>query len=83
MNPIIGDIAGKAFDTLNRIGDKRPLSSSFFHTVTGVVASKYPLVGAAFLAYQIKDYTTDRNVASMVGDLGEFATGLILSRSQR
>jgi len=83
MNPIITDIAGKAFDTLNRIGDRKPLSSSFFHTVTGVIASKYPLVGAAFIAYQIKDYTIDRNVASMVGDLGEFATGLLLSRSQQ
>ena len=79
MNPIVD----RAFDVLDRIGDHRPISSSFFHTVTGVIASKYPVVGAAFIAYQIKDYKLDRSIGSLVGDLGEFATGLLLSRSQR
>ena len=79
MNPIFG----RAFDVLDELGDRRPISSSFLHTVTGVIASKYPFVGAAFIAYQIKDYTLDRRLGSLVGDLGEFAAGLLLSGSQR
>ena len=82
MKPVV-DVLGKAFDTFNAIGDKKPVSSSFFHTVTGVIASKYPLVGAAFVAYQLKDYTKDRNMASMVGDFAEFAAGLMLNNTRR
>ena len=52
------------------------------HVLMGLTARGNPAITYAFFAYQFKDYLKDRNVKSLIGDIGEFVVGYGLSNKK-
>tara|TARA_Y100000310_G_C20508950_1_gene727858 strand:+ start:474 stop:689 length:216 start_codon:yes stop_codon:yes gene_type:complete len=60
---------------IDKFANKHPKTSNAMHVLMGLSAKSNPAITYAFFAYQFKDYLKDRNVKSLIGDIGEFILG--------
>jgi hypothetical protein len=67
---------------IDKFANKHPKTSNVMHVLIGLSAKSNPAVTYAFFAYQFKDYLNDRNVKSLIGDIGEFIVGYGLSNKR-
>ena len=67
---------------IDKWANKHPKTSNAMHVLMGLTARGNPAITYAFFAYQFKDYLKDRNVKSLIGDIGDFVVGYGLSNKK-